>query len=129
MLTQSLVAARALMSEIEALAGQFARARASAAANAVAGANISEAKRRFMSAVANSSYCLAISDVARAIRISRQSAHRLAVSLERAGLVRLMPNGDDQRLLQLALTKNGRATLASVEEELNFWLMQRFYTL
>src|SRR6185437_4537175 len=56
------------------------------------------------SALANihrSTYVLSISDLARQLRRPRQSAHSLAVGIERDGLIRFLPNPDDRRLLQI----------------------------
>jgi DNA-binding MarR family transcriptional regulator len=54
----------------------------------------------------------AIADVARALRVSRQAAHRIVRSAARAGYVELLSNPRDRRILQVRLTDGGRAMLA-----------------
>jgi DNA-binding MarR family transcriptional regulator len=78
---------------------------------------------RVLAAIETSPYCLSISDLARRLRLSRQSLHRLTAELERGGLVRLLPNDHDHRLLQLELTMAGRASLAAAEYRFSTWLL------
>ena len=69
-------------------------------------------------ALARSPYCLSISDLARAVGCTRQTAHQLAQCLERTGEVRLVPNSYHHHIVQLELTSSGRAAVAVLEREL-----------
>ena len=77
---------------------------------------------RVLATVASSSYCLAIADIARALRLRRQAAHRLAHQAVRAGVIELVPNPQDKRLLQAEVTPNGRAQLAAARIAEQAWL-------
>jgi DNA-binding MarR family transcriptional regulator len=77
---------------------------------------------RVLSTVAKSHYCLAIADLARALRVRKQVAHRLAHAAARAGLIELAPNPQDRRLLQALLTPQGRSVLAAVRSAETLWL-------
>src|SRR5688572_7093173 len=70
--TRLLDATRDLVWHTEALAAQFARARARAAARS----GISESQHRVLRTIASSSYCLSLSDLARQLRISPQASQR-----------------------------------------------------
>jgi DNA-binding MarR family transcriptional regulator len=60
---------------------------------------------------------LSISDLARAMRISRQAAHRLSLRLAAAGFVELLPNRDDRRILQIDLTARGKSVIAQIRDQ------------
>jgi DNA-binding MarR family transcriptional regulator len=77
---------------------------------------------RVVEVVARSRYCLAIADVGRALGVSRQTAHAFVRAAVRAGLVALMPNPDDRRLLQLILTPRARRELQAAEVRESAWL-------
>jgi DNA-binding MarR family transcriptional regulator len=77
---------------------------------------------RVLTAVARSSYCLAIADVARVLGIRRQAAHELVHSAARAGYIDLAPNPHDKRILQALLTSHGRAELAAARIARGVWL-------
>jgi len=77
---------------------------------------------RVLTTVAHSSYCLAIADLGRALRVRRQTAHELAYAAVRAGVVELEPNPDDKRILQLLLTAQGRSELAAARSAESLWL-------
>ena len=66
-----------------------------------------------LATVASSPYCLAIADVGRALRIRKQSARELVHEAVRAGVIELVPNPQDGRLLQALVTPRGRAELAA----------------
>lgn len=68
---------------------------------------------RVLATVASSPYCLAIADLGRALRIRKQSARDLAHEAVRAGVIELVPNAQDKRLLQALVTPTGRAELAA----------------
>ena len=72
---------------------------------------------------------LSISDLARQLRRSRQSAHSLALGLERDGWIRFLPNPDDRRLIQMELTNPGRRILADIEHRYNTCLLVMWYDL
>jgi DNA-binding MarR family transcriptional regulator len=55
--------------------------------------------------------CPSISDLARKLRISRQTAHELVAKAERAGQIELRTNPDDRRILQAVLTPATRIAL------------------
>jgi DNA-binding MarR family transcriptional regulator len=77
---------------------------------------------RLLVTVARSPYCLAIADLARALRVRKQAAHELAHSAARAEVIELVPNPDDKRLLQALLTTRGRAALATARMAQARWL-------
>jgi DNA-binding MarR family transcriptional regulator len=58
-------------------------------------------------------YCCSISDAARLLRVSRQHVHQVARKAEQSGLIELVPNSDDRRILQVLLTQPGRSRLAA----------------
>ena len=78
---------------------------------------------RALAAIDRSSFTLSISDLARQLRRSRQSVHPLALSLERAGWIRFLPNRDDRRLLQMEITGCGKSVLSAAEGRFNTWLL------
>jgi DNA-binding MarR family transcriptional regulator len=78
--------------------------------------------------VADSSYRLTPSDVARKLSITKQTAHRMAARLIRAGLINLQPNWRDKRLLLIDLTPRASSLIQQVrarfqEEAINFAAM------
>jgi DNA-binding MarR family transcriptional regulator len=77
---------------------------------------------RVLATVAQSHYCLAIADLARALRVRRQAAHRLAHEAVRARVIELVPNPQDKRLLQAVVTPKGRAELAAARVAEQVWL-------
>ena len=78
---------------------------------------------RALAAIDRSSCTLSISQLGRRLRRSRQSVHSLALGLERAGWIRLFPNRDDRRLLQMEITSSGRSVLSAAEDRFNMWLL------
>jgi DNA-binding MarR family transcriptional regulator len=78
---------------------------------------------RALAAIDRSSFVLSISDLARRLRRPRQSAHPLALGLERAGWIRFLPNRDDRRLIQIELTEHGKTILNIAEGRFDFWLL------
>ena len=77
---------------------------------------------RVLATVAKSTYCLAIADLARALRVRRQVAHQLAHEAVRAGVIELVPNPQDKRILQALITPSGRAQLAAAQTAEDVWL-------
>jgi DNA-binding MarR family transcriptional regulator len=67
-------------------------------------------------AISRSHYTLSISDLARALKQTRQSTHRMAVAMARSGWLELLPNRDDRRLLQIALTRGGKSVVAQIRQ-------------
>jgi DNA-binding MarR family transcriptional regulator len=112
------VAATELIDEIVATAERIAAARAASGERVFP----DDAESRLLRAVAGSSYCLAIADVARALRITRQAAHKLVYGAVATGRVELLPNPDDRRILQVFLTPRGRAQLAGRRTAEGVWL-------
>jgi DNA-binding MarR family transcriptional regulator len=49
--------------------------------------------------------------------------HPLALSLEKAGWIRFLPNRDDRRLLQMEITACGKSILSAAEDRFNAWLL------
>lgn len=82
-----------------------------------------------LAVIERSNYVLCISDLARRLRRSRQSAHALVLGLERAGWIRFLPNRDDRRILQMELTGAGKLMLNSAELAYNEWLLTMAYDL
>jgi DNA-binding MarR family transcriptional regulator len=78
---------------------------------------------RALAVIDRSSFTLSISDLARQLRRSRQSVHPLALSMERAGWIRFLPNRDDRRLLQMKITAAGKSILSAAEDRFNAWLL------
>jgi hypothetical protein len=112
------VTATALIDEIVAVAEHIGAARG------LSGRRVfpDDAESRLLVALARSSYCLAIADVARALRITRQAAHKLVYRAVAAGRVELLPNSDDRRILQVLLTPRGKADLAGLRTVEGIWL-------
>ena len=82
-----------------------------------------------LAVIARSSFTLSISELARQLRRSRQSVHSLALGLEKAGWIRLLPNPDDRRLLQMEITAAGRSVLSTAENRFNAWLLTMAFDL
>ena len=61
------------------------------------------------------------SEIARVTDYSRQSVHRLLVSLQREDLVEMLPDTLDQRRLRPRLTSEGRKVLKGMESSFNDW--------
>ena len=76
---------------------------------------------RVITTIASSRYCLAIADLARALRIRKQSAHELAHEAARQRFIELEPNADDKRILQAVLAPRGRAELAAARTAEEIW--------
>ena len=49
--------------------------------------------------------------------------------MERAGWIRLLPNPDDRRLVQMELTADGHRVLGIAEARRNAWLITMTYDL
>lgn len=81
---------------------------------------------RVLRAVESSPLCLAIADLARALGVRRQAAHRFAYAAERAGLIELAQNHQDKRILQALLTPRGRSQLGAARVAQNLWLSTLF---
>jgi DNA-binding MarR family transcriptional regulator len=81
-----------------------------------------DARSRFLRAIERSPYCLAIADAARALGVSRQAAHRTTYDAAAMGEVELLPNPDDQRILQIVLTLAGRSKLHAGRAIESTWL-------
>jgi len=77
---------------------------------------------RVLATVAKSPYCLAIADVARAVGVRKQAAHRLVHEAERAEVIELVPHPQDRRLLQVVVTPKGRRELAAARIAAQAWL-------
>jgi DNA-binding MarR family transcriptional regulator len=77
---------------------------------------------RVLDTVAHSRYCLAIADLARSLRVRKQTAHALAHAAARARVIELVPNHQDKRILQLEVTPCGRAELAAARIGEHVWL-------
>jgi DNA-binding MarR family transcriptional regulator len=75
-----------------------------------------------LTAIARSPYCLAISDLGRALGVRKQTAHQLAHLTARLGYIDLEPNPQDKRILQALLTPRGRAELAAAQSAESLWL-------
>jgi DNA-binding MarR family transcriptional regulator len=77
---------------------------------------------RVLVTVANSSYCLAIADLGRALLVRKQRARELAHAAVQARVIELAPNPHDKRLLQALVTPRGRAELAAARVAEDVWL-------
>ena len=95
-----------------------------AAARSPSGAPIyrTDALFSLLRVIEGSHYCCAIADAARLLGISRQRAHLIVRDAERRGAIELFPNPHDRRILQLQLTRAGRAALAAARAAENAWL-------
>ena len=105
--------------EIDNTAHRLRRCRASICATV----GLSPERWSALAVIHRSTYVLSISDLARQLRRSRQSAHALAVSMERDRLIRFLPNPDDRRLLQIKITDAGRRFLVDAEQRYNMCLL------
>jgi DNA-binding MarR family transcriptional regulator len=63
------------------------------------------------------------SDLARSLRISRQTAREHAIRAARVGVVELLPAPDDRRVVQVALTPAGRRALEAQRMPALSWLL------
>ena len=79
--------------------------------------------------ITRSTRSLSVSQLARALKHSRQSTYELVLSLEHAGLIHLLRNPDDRRLLQMEITEAGRRDLAIAEDRRNAWFLTMAYDL
>jgi len=68
--------------------------------------------------------CPAFADLGRAARISRQAARALAIDAARAGVVELVPNAADRRIVQVVVTPLGRKILAEAGSRERLWAAQ-----
>ena len=84
---------------------------------------------RALAVIDRSSFTLSISDLARQLRLSRQSVHSLTVGLEKLGWIRFLPNRDDRRLLQMEITAQGKSVLSATEDRFNAWLLVMAFDL
>jgi DNA-binding MarR family transcriptional regulator len=75
-----------------------------------------------LSALERAKHCCSISDAARLLRMSRQRVQRAAHEAEIRGAVELAPNPDDARIVQVLLTRHGRAELAAARSIETPWL-------
>ena len=91
--------------------------------------DLNTARWNALAVIDRSSFSLSISDLARQLRRSRQSVHPLALSLEKAGLIRFLPNRDDRRLLQMQITARGKSVLNTAEDRFNAWLLTMAFDL
>jgi DNA-binding MarR family transcriptional regulator len=90
---------------------------------------LNTARWKALAVIDRSSFTLSISDLARQLRRSRQSVHPLALSLEKAGWIRFLPNRDDRRLLQMEITARGKSVLSTAEDGFNAWLLTMAFDL
>lgn len=120
---RSLLAARARLEQVELIEEIVATAARITAARSFDGEPIVrvDAVWRLLFALERSRYCWSISDAARALRMRRQSAHETACRAEVAGLVELAHNPDDRRIVQIVLTRAGRAALATTRSIESRW--------
>jgi DNA-binding MarR family transcriptional regulator len=65
---------------------------------------------------------LTLADLARALGVRKQVAHRLAHLAERAEVIELAPNPDDRRILQAFLTRKGHDELVAAKAVQSTWL-------
>jgi DNA-binding MarR family transcriptional regulator len=84
---------------------------------------------RALAAIVHSPLVLSVSDLARRLRLSRQSVYRLALGLARAGWIQYLPNSSDRRLLQLEITASGKRILDDAEYRFTTWLTVMTYDL
>ena len=106
------IAATALVDELVAAAESIAAARAPSGERVFP----VDAESRLLRAVEISSYCLAIADVARALRMSRQAAHKLVYGAVAIDRVELLPNPDDLRILFSSRRKGAPSSRVSVRQ-------------
>ena len=84
---------------------------------------------RALAVINRCGFTLSISHLARQLRHTRQSVRSLALTLEKAGWIRLLPNRDDRRLLQMELTPSGKSVLSAAESSFNAWLLTMAFDL
>jgi DNA-binding MarR family transcriptional regulator len=82
-----------------------------------------------LSAIKRMPRSLSLSQLARQLKHRRQSTHTLALNMERAGWIRLLPNPDERRLVQMELTADGHRVLGIAEARRNAWLITMTYDL
>jgi DNA-binding MarR family transcriptional regulator len=82
----------------------------------------SDAQWALLRAIERCGGCPSFSDLARMLRVRRQSVRSLVLAAEKAGVVELFPDPDDRRALQVALTPRGRQTLESHRMPATVWI-------
>jgi len=92
-------------------------------------AGVSLQQWRALAAIARSTHVLSLSQLARRLRRARQSVHSLTQGLERAGWIRLCPNGDDRRLVHVEITRVGLSVLSIVNAQFESWLLVMAFDL
>lgn len=97
-----------------------------AAARSPSGAQIyrTDALFSLLRVIEASRYSCAIADAARLLGVSRQRAHLIVHEAELGGAIGLLANPHDRRILQLELTRTGRAALAAVRAAESAWLAE-----
>jgi len=73
-------------------------------------------------ALETSQYCCAIADAARLLGVSRQRAHLIVRTAERRGVIELLTNPDDRRIVQLQLTRAARGELTAARALEGTWI-------
>lgn len=111
-------AAAELIHEIVATADRIAATRAADSEPVIR----TDALWSLLCALERSRYCCSISDVARLLRVSRQTAHELARKAELAGQVGLLKNPGDRRIVQVLLTSQARSALAAARSGEASWV-------
>jgi DNA-binding MarR family transcriptional regulator len=117
--------ARRLAQEVHNAASLLASGRSAICRNV----GLSPERWRALAVIVHSPLVLSVSDLARRLRLSRQSVHRLALGLARAGWIQYLPNSDDRRLLQLEITASGKRILDEAEYRFTTWLTVMTYDL
>ena len=70
-----------------------------------------DARRRLLEAIERCGGAPTLTDLAKRLRMRRQSVREIVLAVERASQVEVFPDPDDRRALQVALTPLGRRTL------------------
>lgn len=84
---------------------------ASAREEVARSAGLTRARWALLEALSRTDYAWGMADVAQRIHLSRQAVRRLAIELERAGLLEFCCHAGDRRAIQLLLTPRGREAL------------------
>jgi DNA-binding MarR family transcriptional regulator len=84
---------------------------------------------RALTVIGRTTRTLSVSQLARSLNHSRQSTHRLVVEMASAGLIHLLRNSDDRRLLQMEITAAGKSLLGVADTRRTEWLITMTYDL
>jgi DNA-binding MarR family transcriptional regulator len=121
--SRALIASRRRLAQTELIDEIVATAERITAAQSFGGEPIvkTDSIWRLLGALEHARYCCSISDAARLLRVPKQRLHETARKAELIGVVELVTNSDDRRIVQILLTRAGRSQLAAARSIESHW--------